>query len=87
MSAAGFTAMVGGTAGLRASLLLLFQFLFVLLGLCAGVLIAVSFGGPLGVFMRSYALFFYGGHYKALGNLLSPPAPPGATAESEARVS
>jgi hypothetical protein len=22
--------------------------------------------------MRSYALFFYGGHYKPLGNLLNP---------------
>jgi hypothetical protein len=40
----------------------------------AGFIIAVSFGGPLGVFMRSYALLFYGGHYKALGNLLEPSA-------------
>jgi hypothetical protein len=25
--------------------------------------------------MRSYALFFYGGHYRALGNLPEPSAP------------
>ncbi|MGD0630118.1 MAG: hypothetical protein ABR987_12230 [Terracidiphilus sp.] len=87
ISAAGFTAMLDGTTGLRAYLLIAVQFLFLLLGLCAGLVIAVSFGGPLGVFMRSYALFFYGGHYKALGNLLNPSAPPRATAESETRNS
>ncbi len=75
ISAAGFTAMLGGTTGLRAYLLMLVRFLFLLLGLGAGLVIAVSFGGPLGVFMRSYALFFYGGHYQALGNLLDPSAP------------
>jgi hypothetical protein len=47
--------------------------IFALLGVGAGAAIAVSFAGPLGVFMRSYALVFYGGHYKALGNLLDPP--------------
>jgi hypothetical protein len=47
----------------------------------------LTFSGPLSVFMRSYALFFYGGHYKALGNLLDPPAPLAATSESETRIS
>jgi hypothetical protein len=74
MSAAGFTAMLDGTNDARAYVLMIVQFLFILLGLGAGLLMAVIFGGPLSVFMRSYALFFYGGHYKALGNLLEPPS-------------
>lgn len=87
ISAAGFTAMLDGTNGLRAYVLILVQFVFLLLGLCAGLVIAVGFGGPLGVFMRSYALFFYGGHYRALGNLLEPSAPTAAAIESEMRSS
>jgi hypothetical protein len=84
MSAAGFTAMLDGTTGPRAYMLIVLQFLFMLLGLGVGLMIAVSFGGPIGVFMRSYALFFYGGHYKALGNLLDPPTlPPAATIKSK----
>jgi hypothetical protein len=73
MSAAGFNAMLDGTTGARAYVLTAIHVLFVLLGLGAGWALAATFGGPLGVFMRSYALFFYGGHYKALGNLLDPP--------------
>jgi len=38
--------------------------------------VAVSPGGPLAVFIRSSSLSFYGGHYRALGNLLYPPPPP-----------
>jgi hypothetical protein len=83
MSAAGFTAMLDGTAGLREYVLIAVRLIFILLGLAAALAIAVSFGGPLSVFMRSYALFFYGGHFKALGNLLEPPPPPATTLESE----
>ena len=83
ISAAGFTAMLGGANDARAYALMVADSIFLLLGLCAGILIAVSFGGPLGVFMRSYALFFYGAHYHALGNLLEPPAPASAKDESE----
>jgi len=86
MSAAGFIAMLDGTTGVRAILLTAIEWLFVPLGLGAGWVIAVSFGGPLGVFMRSYALFFYGGHYKALGNLLSPPAPQSVAIERIAKL-
>jgi hypothetical protein len=81
MSAAGFTAMLDGTTDVRVYLLTVIQTLFVLLGLGTGLVIAVCFGGPLGVFMRSYALIYYGGHYKALGCLLEPPAPPSAWLE------
>jgi hypothetical protein len=86
MSAAGFIAMLDGTTDARATLLTAIEWLFVPLGLGAGSVIAVSFGGPLGVFMRSYALFFYGGHYKALGNLLSPPLPQSLAIERTAKI-
>jgi hypothetical protein len=76
MSAAGFEAMLDGAGGLRATLLMALNTLFVLLGIGAGWAILVSFGGPLGVFVRSYALYFYGGHYRPLGNLVEPLAPP-----------
>lgn len=40
-----------------------------------GLLMAVVFGGPVSIAIRSYALYFYGGRYAALGNILSPPIP------------
>jgi hypothetical protein len=75
MSVAGFDAMWDGTGGARAVVLTAMHVLFLLLGFGAGCGIAVSTAGTLGVFMRSYALYFYGGHYKALGNLMEPQLP------------
>jgi len=75
MSAAGFTAMLDGSNDARSYLLLAAQIVFLLLGLGAGFVLTVSTAGPIGVFMRSYALLFYGGRYKALGNLLEPVTP------------
>ena len=72
MSAAGFTAMLDGTTDGRALVLKAIQSLFLVLGFATGAMLAAAFGGPISVFMRSYALFFYGGHYKPLGNLLNP---------------
>ncbi|MGA2672350.1 MAG: hypothetical protein ABSE99_03900 [Terracidiphilus sp.] len=42
------------------------------------VLASICLGGPLSTGVREYALIFYGGRYKALGDLLypSPPPPP-----------
>jgi hypothetical protein len=83
MSSAGFSAMLDGLPGVRQYLLIALQVLFVGLGVAAGWIVAVSFGGPLGVFVRSYALVFYGGHYRPLGYLLDPPTPPNALTEAE----
>lgn len=85
MSAAGFTAMLDGTSDARAYVLVGVRSLFLIVGLGVGFVIAVSFGGPIGVFMRSYALYFYGGHYKALGNLLEPASTPIALVERKAK--
>lgn len=43
----------------------------VLVGL--GILVAIGIGGPLGIAIREYALMFYGGRYKQLGDVLAPP--------------
>jgi hypothetical protein len=73
ISAAGFDALLDGSGSFREHLRICVEWLFVALGMGAGVAMTISLGGPLGVFMRTYALLFYGGHYKALGNLLDPP--------------
>lgn len=39
-----------------------------------GVLVTICVGGPLCVAIRNYALVFYGGRFKALGEILYPPA-------------
>jgi hypothetical protein len=87
MSTAGFDAMLDGSGGLRAAVLTAIHILFYFLGLATGWVLAVTFSGPLCVFMRAYALYFYGGHYKALGNLLEPQAPLTALAEKRTELS
>jgi hypothetical protein len=75
MSATGFEAMLDDATGVGAYFRIGLQVLFVLLGLGIGSVLAVSLGGPLGVYLRNYALLFYGGHYRALGEALDPPPP------------
>ena len=41
-----------------------------LVAFCLLLFIGVFFGGPLSVWVRTYALMFYGGRYKALGDIL-----------------
>ncbi|MGD0893419.1 MAG: hypothetical protein ABR923_18000 [Terracidiphilus sp.] len=40
------------------------------------LLASICLGGPLSTGTREYALLFYGGHYRALGDILYPPTPP-----------
>jgi hypothetical protein len=40
---------------------------------CIVAFIGVFFGGPLSVWVRNYALTFYGGRYQVLGDILVPP--------------
>ncbi len=42
------------------------------------VVIGISLGGPVSTAVREYALIFYGGRYKTLGDILYPPLPPPA---------
>ncbi|MGA2046777.1 MAG: hypothetical protein ABSG96_03750 [Terracidiphilus sp.] len=86
MSAAGFIAMLDGANDVREYILMAARVVFMLLGLGAGVVVAAIFSGPINVFIRSYALFYYGGHYKALGNLLEPSTPESVAIENIART-
>jgi len=70
----------------RAYMLISARVVFILLGLGAGVVLAAIFSGPINVFIRSYALFYYGGHYKALGNLLEPSTPESVAIENIAKT-
>ncbi len=50
-----------------------------LIGLAAvaiGLFLAICFGGPLSLWVRNFALVFYGGRYPLLGDVLFPPPPP-----------
>ena len=69
-SAAGFDAMLDDSTRFGAVFGPVFAVLFVLLNLVVGFVLAAGLGGPLAVFLRSYALFYYGGHYRALGEAL-----------------
>ena len=51
----------------------------VVLGVTAvavGLFLAICFGGPLSLWVRNFALVFYGGRYSLLGDVLFPPPPP-----------
>jgi hypothetical protein len=39
------------------------------------LLASICLGGPLSTWVREYALTFYGGRYRALGDILYPPSP------------
>lgn len=50
-----------------------------LIGLAAvaiGLFLAICFGGPLSLWVRNFALVFYGGRYPMLGDVLFAPPPP-----------
>lgn len=53
-------------------------FIQVLVGIFAfliAMLVGISVGGPVSTAVREYALLFYGGRYRPLGDILSPPPP------------
>jgi hypothetical protein len=61
--AAGGAAIVG----------ILLQVIVGIVAFCILAFIGVFFGGPLSIWVRNYALMFYGGRYQLLGNILAPP--------------
>jgi hypothetical protein len=74
-SAAGFNAMLDDSAGVGAAIGVAMQILFALLGVSAGAMIAACLGGPMAVFVRGFALYFYGSRYKPLGDILEASEP------------
>jgi hypothetical protein len=65
----------GATAGI-ASLRLALEILLGTIAAVIGLFAAISLGGPLSIWVRTFALLFYGGRYPILGNVLVPPPPP-----------
>jgi hypothetical protein len=53
----------------------LIQVFFGVVAFGLAVLVSICLGGPLSTGVREYALMFYGGRYKALGDILYPPPP------------
>jgi hypothetical protein len=75
-SAAGFNNMLADASGFGEAFNDVVQALFLLLELCAGALLAAVLGGPLGVFIRCFALYFYGSRYQPLGEMFDTSQPP-----------
>jgi hypothetical protein len=74
-----FAALFGGLHVVLANAGPLRVVLEILVGVVAfaiGVLLAISFGGPLSIWVRNFALVFYSGRYQLLGDVLFPPPPP-----------
>ena len=55
---------------------ILIQGFFGLVAFGFALLFSICLGGPLSTGIREYALVFYGGRYRALGEILYPPPPP-----------
>ena len=51
------------------------------------MLASICLGGPLSTATREYAILFYAGRYKVMGDLLYPPALPQGFKDFAARVS
>lgn len=81
LSAQGFEAMLEDATGVGAYFRVGFEVIFLLIGLGMGLFMAFILGGPLATWVRSYSLLFWGGHYRALGDALTPPSALPAAAE------
>jgi hypothetical protein len=64
--------------GASVFVVILLKIFFGVVAFVFAVLAGICLGGPVSTAIREYALIFYGGRYKALGDILYPPAPPPA---------
>lgn len=76
VSAAGLGVLIATASGVNKLLLILVEAIIFLAVITLAICLALCVGGPIGVGIRNYALLFYGGRYKALGDLLTPLPPP-----------
>ncbi len=76
---AGLFGALTHATGLSQLLMLLLIALVALIGAAVAVVLGLCIGGSIGIATRNYALLFYGGRYKALGDLLDPPPAPAIT--------
>lgn len=68
----GIHATLGGAAIARILLMAVVGLISALIALVVGI----CFGGPLSTAVREYAIVFYGGRYRRLGEILFPPPAP-----------
>jgi len=71
VSANGFLMMIDDPTPLGMVFHTGFQILFVAMAFALGLMVEFGLGGPVATWVRNYALLYYGGRYKALGDLLS----------------
>lgn len=76
MSAYGFNSVLEDATGVLAFLRVGLDVLFAIVGVGLVLVVAFSLGGPVAAWLRNYALLFYGGRYRVLGDILYPPPPP-----------
>ena len=69
----GVHSMFAGATGASALVGVLLQVFFGVIAFGFALVASICLGGPLGTGTREYALIFYGGRYKALGDILYPP--------------
>jgi hypothetical protein len=71
----GFHLLTESASGAMTSLWLSIEILLGIGGIVLGIVVVFCLGGPIATWIRNYALFFYGGRYQVLGDILSPPPP------------
>jgi len=72
----GIHSIFADSTGASAVVGVLLQVFFGVLAFVFALLAGICVGGPVSTSIREYALVFYGGHYRALGDILYPSAPP-----------
>ena len=72
----GLHSAFAGATGAAAIAGIAIQVFFGVLAFGLMLLASICLGGPVSTGIREYALLFYGGRYRALGNILYPPPPP-----------
>ncbi len=71
-SAAGYAALLEDATGILGWVRVILNAVFLVLGAAAGAIGAALLGGPLAVFLRCHAIYFYGSRCSSLGDALHP---------------
>jgi len=72
----GLNAALANASSAVHTVLLATEIVLAVVGAALGITAGICLGGSVATWKRQYALLFYGGRYRVLGDLLSPPSPP-----------
>lgn len=72
----GIHSVFSDAASAAAMIGIFFEVLVGIFAVGVALLVGIGAGGPLSTAIRQYALLFYGGRYRPLGDILSPPPMP-----------